>query len=98
MPKKRIFTVGFELPGEEFELVDFDSDQTLLDADVILYQPSLGYCRFEYGQQWEGKPILSESDSFSKKTSVNHWHSEIAAAVNAGKLVIVYLVRPIEYF
>lgn len=98
MSKKRIFTVGFELPGEEFEHVDFDSDQTLLDADIVLFQPSLGSCHFEYGQQWEGKPILSESDSFSKKSRVDHWHSEIVEAVNVGKLVIVYLAKPVEYF
>lgn len=98
MSKKRLFTVGFELPGEEFEHIDFDSDQTLLDADIILFQPSLGSCSFEYGQQWEGKPVLSHSDSFSKKARVDHWHTEIVAAVNAGKLVIVYLARPIDYF
>jgi hypothetical protein len=98
MPKKRLFTVGFELPGEEFDHIDFDSDQTLLDADIILFQPSLGGCSFEYGQQWEGRPILSHRDSFSKKARVDHWHTEIVAAVNAGKLVVIYLAKPIEYF
>jgi len=36
VPRKRIFTVGFDLPGSEFEYIKFDSDQTLLDADIIL--------------------------------------------------------------
>ena len=37
MPKKRIFTVDAEFPGEDFEYVPFDSDQSLLDADVVRY-------------------------------------------------------------
>jgi hypothetical protein len=65
MSKKRIFTVGFSLPGEDLEDIDFDSDQTLLDADIVLFQPSLGHCSFDYGQQWEGKLILSESEVVS---------------------------------
>lgn len=42
MAKHRIFTVGFALPGDEFEYVEFDSDTTLLDADIVLFEPSLG--------------------------------------------------------
>ena len=38
MARKKIFTVGFELPGDDFESVSFDSDQSLLDADIILFE------------------------------------------------------------
>jgi hypothetical protein len=96
--KKRIFTVGLPLPGNEFEFIQFDSDQTLLDADIILFEPSLGRCEFEYGQQYGGKPILSHHYSHATKARLDHWRSEIAAAVNAGKLVIVFLAKPIEYY
>jgi hypothetical protein len=41
MAKNRIFTIGFDLPGDEFEYVEFRSDQTLLDADIVLFQPTL---------------------------------------------------------
>jgi hypothetical protein len=34
--QNRISVVGFDLPGDEFEYIAFDSDQTLLDADIIL--------------------------------------------------------------
>ncbi len=98
MGKRRIFTVGFSLPGEEFEHVNFASDQTLLDADIILFEPTLGDCHFEYGEQYNGKSILTEHSSFSTKTRLAHWRAEIVAAVSAGKLVIVYLRKPIEYY
>jgi hypothetical protein len=95
---RRIFTVGFELPGSDLEYIEFESDRTLLDADIIIYQPTLGACDFELGQEYGGKAILSRRrSSFSTKEHLDHWHAEIVAAVNAGKLVIVYLVRPMEY-
>lgn len=97
MPKRRIFTVGFDLPGSEFEYIQFDSDQTLLDADIVLYLPTLGDCSFEYGEEWAGRAILSHSSSFSTKTRLDHWRAEIVAAVSAGKLIIVHLAKPIEY-
>lgn len=97
MGKRRIFTVGLDLPGEEFESVEFESDQTLLDADIVLFQPTLGSCNFEYNLEWAGKSVLTHRSSFSRKSRVDHWRTEIAAAVNAGKLVVVYLVKPVEH-
>jgi len=96
MTNRRIFTVGLSLPGDEFEYVDFVSDQTLLDADIILFEPTLGDCDYAYGEGYNGKSILSEHYSFATKKQLDHWRSEIAAAVAAGKLVIVYLVKPLE--
>ena len=42
MAPKRISCVGFELPGDEFEYVEFQSDPSLLDADVLFQPPALG--------------------------------------------------------
>jgi hypothetical protein len=96
MAKYRFFTVGVDLPGEDFEYVPFDSAQTLLDADIILFEPMLGaYSSYE---GHNGRPLLSESSSFATKESLNHWRSEIVASVNAGKLVIIYLAKPIECY
>ena len=94
MAKHRIFTVGFELPGDEFEYVNFSSDQTLLDADIVLFKPTLGdYSSYDH---YKGRPLLSENSSFSTKRCLDHWRSEIVAAVSGGKLVIVYLAKPVE--
>jgi hypothetical protein len=92
MAKKRIFTVGCTFPGDEFEYVEFDSDQTLLDADIVLFEPCLQY-RSSY-QDYNGQPLMTEDSSFTVKAQLGHWHSEIRSAVNAGKVVIVYLAKP----
>lgn len=92
MAKKRIFTVGFTLPGDEFEYIEFGSNQTLLDADIVLFEPSLGSVSEEHDLRNGGSllhvgiPILTEYSSFVAKRQVEHWLSEILAAVNAGKI------------
>jgi len=96
MVKYRIFTLGFELPGDEFEYIEFSSDKTLLDADIILIEPHLS--NVSSYERYNGKPLLSQYSSFSVKEYVDHWRSEIVAAVNSGKIVLVYLVKPQEYF
>lgn len=92
MAKHRIFTVGFALPGDEFEYIEFDSDTTLLDADIILLEPTLG--KASGYENYNGKTLLDQNSSFSVKQHLDHWRSEIVAAVKAGKLVIVYLAKP----
>ena len=104
MAKKRIFTVGFTLPGDEFEYVEFASNQTLLDSDIILFEPTLGSISEEYDHRrggsmlFSGVPVLTEHSSFQAKKQIDHWRSEIIAAVSAGKLVIVYLNAPVERY
>jgi len=95
MAKYRLFTVGFELPGDEFEYISFESDQTLLDADIILFEPTFGDCTTS--GSYNGLPVLTEHSSFAVNQYLKHWRSEIIAAVKAGKLVIVYLARPVDH-
>lgn len=95
MARKRIFCIGFDLPGDDFEYIEFESNQSLLDADVILFQPG-------FGSHWpsescQGQPLFSHSASVQVAKSLQHWRSELALAVNAGKLVVVYLTKPLVY-
>jgi hypothetical protein len=102
--KRRIFTVGLTLPGDEFEYIGFGSNQTLLDSDIILFEPTLGSISeepdYRHGGSllYSGTPVLTEHSSFLAKKQIDHWRSEIIDAVNAGKLVIVYLTTPTERY
>ena len=90
----RIFTVGFDLPGDEFEYVPLDSDQSLLDADIVLFEPSLPLDPYSIDKSYNGRRLLGERESVRYPESARHWASELVAAMNAGKLVIVYLTKP----
>ena len=96
MARKQIFSIGFSFPGDVVQQVDFLSDQSLLDADIIIYAPSIDGC--VQSETFEGKPLLSDSSSFHAKQQLSHWKTELQAAVAAGKVVIIYLVRPEEVF
>lgn len=95
MARKKIFTVGFDLPGDDFESVPYDSDQSLLDADIVLYE--VGFSRHP-SEDYQGTPLFNRSDSVRVAQDLEHWRSELAAATNAGKLVIVFLAKPRSYY
>ena len=97
MTKKTIFSVNTVVPGDEIIEVNYDSDHTLLDADIILFTPNFPY-KWYSGETFQGKSCLSESGSFRAKEQSRHWKNEIVSAANVGKLVVVYLEKPEECF
>ena len=38
---KKIISVGFEIPGNVAEYVSLRSNRSLLDADIVVFQPSI---------------------------------------------------------
>jgi hypothetical protein len=94
---KKIFSVGFEFPGDAAEYIPLTSDRSLLDADIIVFEPSMAshYMSFESCQ---GKPLISEHDSFRMAEDAAHWRSELRAAYDAGKTIIIYLSELEEYY
>lgn len=89
---KRVLAVGTDLPIDDIDEVAFLSDRSLLDADIILFQPGIPYT---YGSDtYKGKTCLSDDGSFQVKEAMAHWQRELAAAYDAGKFVIVFLDTP----
>ncbi|MDX6694971.1 MAG: hypothetical protein QOF02_2574 [Blastocatellia bacterium] len=94
---KKIFTVGFDIPGDDTENISFRSEQSLLDADIIVFEPSFVH---EYSQSdyFKGKPKITESDSFDIVEDTSHWMSELKAAFDSGKTIFIFLPRLEEVF
>ncbi len=88
----KILTVGFEIPGDDAEQVWFRSGRSLLDADIVVFAPSLPHTYDESTHQ--GKRSLNDDASFQTKDALRHWRQEIIQAVEAGKLVVVMLDSP----
>lgn len=91
MASKTIFTVGFQLPTKDiFQHQSFHSNASLLDADIILFEPNLEY-QVDYSGTFHGKPSLSETSSTQCIESVNHWREELNIAFKSGKTIIFFL-------
>jgi len=83
-----VLSVGFLFPGGFTEFVPLNSRRSLLDADVIIFRPSIGPFN-DVQSQFQGKPSLYDSASFELKNAASHWRQQIQMAVNAGKNVFV---------
>jgi hypothetical protein len=84
--------VGLDIPGDASESVAILSDRSLLDADLVIFQPEIPPL---YGStSYQGKRCLDDDDSFRLKEAIAHWRRELAAALEAGKKVILMLSAP----
>lgn len=94
---KKILTVGLQLASDDVAYEEFSSRTSLLDWDIVLFQPLIGEF-ITYDDQYKGKPSLSDSRSFQLKESCEHWRREIKQAIEAGKTVIVFLSEVQEVY
>ena len=86
---KKILTVGCEIPGGFGEQLAFFSKGSLLDGEIVLFQPTISnYTAYE---SYQGKPLHSESSSFRMQEAVAHWKNELSGALKAGKTVFLLL-------
>ncbi|WP_205505026.1 hypothetical protein [Pseudomonas viridiflava] len=91
MAQKKILTIGLSLADDSAIFCEFESDTSLLDWDIILFKPDIREYIYRAESTFEGKPCLSDDQSFKLKSQSEHWRREIKAAVEHGKLVIVFL-------
>jgi hypothetical protein len=81
-----------EWPIDDVEEFSFSTRISLLDADIIVFNPDISDYLFGYGQEYYlGKPCLDDSASFRLKETIDHWRREIKEAYEAGKTVFIYL-------
>ncbi len=90
----KIVSVNFQFPGGDVEHCEFDDKDSLLDYDIIVYSPTM-HGSYE---TYMGKPSLDDDQSFRAKENLAHWKRALAAAVQAGKLVIIYLNTPAQVY
>lgn len=91
MANKKILTIGLSLADDKTEFCEFDSDTSLLDWDIILFKSDIKEYIYKSKSTFKGKPCLSDDESFKLKAQSEHWRREIKAAVEHGKLILVFL-------
>ena len=56
--QKKLITIGYEIPGYSDACIALNSDQSLLDYDVVLFQPELSEFYSAYPNFHQGKHSL----------------------------------------
>lgn len=98
MAKSEIFCIGIDVPGDEFQYFHYDSDVSLLDADIILFEVDMDYCIDYSNPTHQGRPSLTAASSVENRRSLKHWRKQLNLAFDAGKTIFVFLRAPVEVF
>jgi hypothetical protein len=88
--QKHVISVGFDIPGKVCECVDFNSDTSLLDADIVVFSPNLEDYTVE--EPHLGKDLLAKESSGRLLINSAHWNRELLIALDAGKTVFVVIL------
>jgi hypothetical protein len=79
---RTVISIEYQIPGFSDVCYYYSSDQSLLDADVIVFQP------LEFDES-DGKPSYDESAAFTLKEATRHWKRELATALEYGKTIFL---------
>ena len=94
--KKEIISVGFQIPGYSKYFYNYNSSQSLLDADIVVFAPD--FSCYDRISDLYGKPCLDKNDSFHFKEDTKHWRLEVSTALQEGKTVFVLMCRYEEVY
>jgi len=95
--KKNIISVGFSVPASRVSAIDFDSNQSLLDADIVIFDPDISE-HTDVSDFHQGKPCLHDPESFHLQELCTKWCRELRACLEAGGTVFWFLSRKIEVY
>lgn len=96
-----IFGVGFDLPTENDDFIQIDSKKSLSDADIVIFNPSFegtSYYTDYSNSPYQGKTLYNPDSSFRIKDHFQHWQTEIANLLKAGRTVFVILSYRRDFF
>lgn len=98
-----VFSLGCEIPGGNVSYIALDSEQSLLDAEIVVFEPNLdpiiretpSYARLT---TYQGKESLNEDQSFKIKSILEHWKRELSDFVAAGGVAFINLCERRELY
>jgi hypothetical protein len=92
--KKIAFVGGSVVSSENILNLDFRSDKSLLDGDMIVF--SVDMSEYYGGESYRGMKCLDDDSSFRLRKDCKHWRSELESALKDGKTVIVFVNNSAE--
>jgi len=94
---KQFVTVGIEIPAFSKEYISLQSEQSILDYDIVIFRPDIS----EFivgGDFFQGKRSLGESSSFRLRQAASRWRNALREAFTHGKTVFVFMSELQEVF
>ncbi len=92
MEKKIVFVGNAPVTSEDVTELDFHSDSSLLDGDIIIFSVDTASYSSDYASgTFQGLRCLNDDSSFRLRRHCQHWGSELKAALLDGKTVVVYV-------
>ena len=95
---KSVICVGFNIPGQSDNCFELDSSQSLLDYDVIIFNPDISRSLDNTDEKHQGKPCLDNDGSFALKECAQRWKNELANAYDHGKTIFLFLPEKQDAF
>jgi hypothetical protein len=89
MEKNIVFVGGSAVRSDNVTNLNFWSDNSLLDGDIIVFTVNIS--TYSSGNWYQGMPCLDDDSSFRLKRHIGHWRSELSAALTEGKTVISFV-------
>ena len=93
---KKIITIEFNIPGYAECFYSYSSDQSLLDADIIIFESRFN--DYDFDSNHQGKPSYDENESFRLQEATRHWKRELSTALEEGKTIFVFFSKYEEIF
>ena len=91
MAKEEIFCVGKEIPGNDHQYVPFNCNQSLLDADIIIFEPNFENML----RDLKLKPDDLHSNTINvinqMRPFLHNWQNKLQDAFYSGKTIFIYL-------
>lgn len=94
---KKIFSVGYEIPGDQAEYIDFSSGKSLMDADILVISPDTLSPTGDWVSFTAGGGCYNVEPSSRYKQKISHLRKEIKDHLEAGKNVFTFLTEEKKY-
>ena len=91
--EKKIISIGYEIPSHSNWHFAYSSNQSLLDADIVLFEPDFSNYHLDYPEHYQGKPLYNKNSSFDLQEDSQYWRTELSTALEAGKSVFVFFTK-----
>ena len=95
---KKVSAVNCLIPGGFDNGIEFLSKGSLLDGDMVIFNPELPRVLMMSADDWKGKPLLIGKTARLAGGAIDHWTRELKAALEAGMNVFLMMAECEEFY